>query len=153
MAAAHEFWRVLEEQQCGTLREIFGAELHDTGHGRHATPEGRGQLSLGCLRPAQPPELVHCPGRDGKTQIRLRFTDGQCEVDAGVTDLRLYGGDHAAPDAARVRAVAQWLAAGQEAILSLGLTRKYRPSDRHEYQHWLQVNNIHFKEDPVWQLG
>ena len=70
-----------------------------------------------------------------------------------MTDLRLFGDDHATPDAARIRAVAQWIADSQGVILGVGLTRKFRSSDDAPYCHWLQVNNIHLKETPIWLLG
>jgi hypothetical protein len=97
--------------------------------------------------------LYLTPGRDGKQQIRMRFSDGRINVDAGVTDLRLFNDDHATADAARVGALAQRIADGQDVILSVGLTRKFRVADDAPYFHWLQVNNIHRKEEPVWQLG
>jgi len=42
---------------------------------------------------------------------------------------------------------------GPEMILSVGLTRPFAPSSESEEVHWLQVNNVHFEDDPVWQLG
>jgi len=152
-AAAHEFWRLLDDLRGPSLREIFGEDLRDVGRSRYVTPLGLGTTSLGCLRPVGPPELYLTPGRDGKQQIRMKFSDGRLNVDAGVTDLRLFNDDHATADAARVRAVAQRIADGQDVILSVGLTRKFRAADDAPYFHWLQVNNIHLKEDPVWQLG
>jgi hypothetical protein len=83
----------------------------------------------------------------------MRFQDGRLEVDAPVTDLRLYGDDHATLDAARVAAAAQWIADSKDVMLSVGLTRKYRPSEQSAYCHWLQVNNIHLQENPSWLLG
>ena len=70
-----------------------------------------------------------------------------------MTDLRLFGDDHATPEPARLRAAARWIADSRDVLLSVGLTRKFRSSERHEYRHWLQVNNIHLKEDPTWALG
>ena len=83
----------------------------------------------------------------------MTLSDGQIEADASVTDLRLYGDDHATPDPAHLRAVAQSIAGSQGVILSVGLTRKFRSSDAAQYRHWLQVNNIHLKENPTWRLG
>jgi hypothetical protein len=70
-----------------------------------------------------------------------------------VTDLRLFGDDHATPEPARLRAVSQWLADSHGVILSVGLTRKFRPAADAPWRHWLQVNNIHLKENPAWRLG
>ncbi len=152
-AAAHEFWAMLEELQQPRLREIFGGDLGAMGRGRYGTELGKGNVSLGLLRPAGPPRLYLAQGRDGKPQIRLRFSDGEIEADAGVTDLRLVGDDHATPAPARVRAAARWMADSREVILGLGLTRPFRSSDGAAYRHWLQVNNIHLRDDPTWRLG
>ena len=113
---------------------------------------GKERASLGFLRPAAPPKLYLTRSRDGKPQIRMKLCDGQIEADAGVTDLRLFGDDHATPEPARVRAVAQWIADSGDVILGVGLTRKFRPSDDAAYRHWLQVNNIHLRSEPAWRL-
>ena len=152
-AAADEFWRLLEEMQYASLCEIFGTALQETGAGRWSTALGQGTRSLGILRPAAPPELYVTAGRDGRRQIRMKLTDGRIRADAGVTDMRLFGDDHATPEPTRIRAAAQRMAESRDVLLSVGLTRKFRSSDRNEYRHWLQVNNIHLKEDPTWALG
>ena len=59
----------------------------------------------------------------------MKLSDGQIHADASVTDLRLYGNDHAKPDAARIRAAAQWIADSRDVILSVGLTRQFRVCD------------------------
>jgi hypothetical protein len=152
-AAAHEFWALLEELQRPRLREIFGPELCAVGRDRLGTEEGVGSASLGLLRPAAPPHLYLAQNRSGKPQLRMRFGDGELEADAGVTDLRLFGDDHATPEPARVRALAHSLADAGRVILGLGLTRKFRSSDDAVYRHWLQVNNIHLRDEPTWRLG
>jgi hypothetical protein len=152
-AAAQEFWCLLEELQKPRLRDIFGPQLCEAATGRYATDLGLGDASLGIVRPAAPPKLYQTRSRDGKPQVRMKLSDGQIEADAGVTDLRLFGDDHATPDPAWLRAAAQWLAAGQDVLLAVGLTRKFRPSPDAPYRHWLQVNNIHLKENPTWRLG
>ncbi len=152
-AAAHEFWTLLEELERPRLREIFGAGLCETGRDRYGTELGQGSASLGFLRPAAPPRMYLTHSRDGKPQVRMKLHDGQIEADTSVTDLRLYGDDHATPDPAHIRAVAQWIADSRGVILSVGLTRKFRSSDAAAYRHWLQVNNIHLKENAGWRLG
>ena len=152
-AAAHEFWGLLDELQQPRLRDIFGAELRETGRNRYGTELGRGTASLGFLRPAAPPELYISHQRNGKPQVRMKLGDGEIEADAGVTDLRLYGDDHATPDQALVRAVGQRMHDSRRVILAVGLTRKFRSSESSPYLHWLQVNNIHLSEDPTWALG
>jgi hypothetical protein len=152
-AAAHEFWSLLEELRQPRLREIFGPALSAAGGGRYGTEVEQGLASLGFLQPAAPPHLYLARSRDGKPQVRMKFSDGQIEADASVTDLRLFGSDHATPDQARIRAVAEAMADSPRVILGLGLTRKFRPSDDAAYRHWLQVNNIHLRDDPIWRLG
>ena len=152
-AAAHEFWALLEELHRTCLREIFGQAIREVGHRRYATELGEGGVSLGILRPAAPPELYVTRSCDGKQQIRMRLRDGEMAVDAAVTDLRLFGDDHATPEAARVSAASQWIANSKDVLLSVGLTRKFRSSADATYRHWLQVNNIHLKENPSWALG
>jgi hypothetical protein len=153
LAAAHEFWRLLEEVQRTSLREIFGAALREVGRGRWGTDLGEGEASLGLLRPAASPELYLSSGRDGRQQVRMRLSDGQIQADAGVNDLRLFGDDHATADPARIRAAVRWIADSQGVILGVGLTRKFRASGDASYRHWLQVNNIHLQEYPTWSLG
>ncbi len=153
LAASHEFWGMIEELQRPRLCDIFGVELHAAGNKRYAAALGQGTASLGFLRPARPPELYLARKRDGMPQVRIRFGDGRVKADAGVTDLRLFGDDHATPDAARVRAAAQWIRDSRQVILGVGLTRKYRPADNLPYFHWLQVNNIHLQEMPTWPVG
>lgn len=152
-ASAQEFWSLLEALAKPALGEIFGEALRAVGRARYATDAGQGPASLGCLRPNRPPELYLATGRDGKPQIRMRFGDGQIEADAGVTDLRLRQPNHTTPDGQKVRAVARMIGGSDEVILSLGLTRKFRPSEKSDYFHYLQVNNVHLKEDPAWPLG
>lgn len=151
-AAADEFWRLLEEVQCASLGEIFGTALQETGQGRWSTALGQGTRSLGILRPAVSPELYVTSGRDGQ-RVRMRLTVGRIRADLGVTDIRLFGDDHATPELARIRATAQRMADSQGVLLGVGLTRKFRSSPQHEYRHWLQVNNIHLKDNPAWVLG
>jgi len=152
-AEAHEFWNLLHEVTATRFREIFGEALKAVGHMRLGTEPGCGSASLGCLRPRDPPQLYLAAARDGKRQIRIKFTDGAMRADASVTDLRLYGDDHATPDADKVRGVAKWILDSEGVLLGVGLTRKFRPSEQAAYVHYLQVNNIHLKEEPTWQLG
>jgi hypothetical protein len=152
LAAAHEFWSLLEELRRPSLREIFGPALHEVSRGRWVTDVDHGSVSLGLLRPAAPPRLYLDPVANGKQRVRMTFSDGQLEADASVTDIRLFADDHATPDPARVRATAQRIADSRGVLLSVGLTRQFRVSERAPYYHWLQVNNIHLATEPVWQL-
>ncbi len=78
---------------------------------------------------------------------------GRIPLNVSVTDIRLYGADHVTPDPAAVSAAQAKLASSAEVLLSVGLTRAY--SDWLSNQpplHWLQVNNLHFVEEPLWNL-
>ncbi len=152
-APPEEFWKLLESLAEPTLRAIFGGALRAVGHARYGTDLGQGQASLGCLRLQHPPELYLVARRDGKPQIRIKLNDGEIQADAGVTDLRLRQANHTTPDDQKVRAVARRIRGSDQVILGVGLTRKYRPSDNAPYVHYLQVNNVHLKEEPTWQLA
>jgi hypothetical protein len=80
----------------------------------------------------------------------MRFTDGRLRVEASVTDLRLFADDHATSNEAAVRAANQALACSRGVILGVGLTRPYSPGPNQPERHWLQVNNLHFEDDPLW---
>lgn len=152
-ACSREFWSLLDGLAKPTLQGVFGAALRAVGRSRYAADVGKGLASLGCVRPQGPPDLYLAAGRDGKPQVRMRLSDGEIEADASVTDLRLRGADHTTPDRDTVRAVARRICGSDDVILSLGLTRKFRPSEKADYFHYLQVNNVHLKEDPTWELG
>jgi hypothetical protein len=38
-------------------------------------------------------------------------------------------------------------------ILGVGLTRAFQREQNGPGRHWLQVNNIHFEDQPIWRLG
>lgn len=144
---AAEFWELLSSVSQTSLGDIFGAAL--TPHGEtYVVGVGTGLASLGCLRPAQPPELaINATGR-----IRLKLSDSARTAWLTVTDLRLYQPDLATPRHETVRHVARRLAQGAEAIVSVGLTRPWQKPGEPVSRHWLQVNNIHLKDDPLWRL-
>jgi hypothetical protein len=73
-------------------------------------------------------------------------------VDLSVNDLRLYERDGRTPRRELVASVEERLKSGVEAILSVGLTRPWQKRSDTAERHWLQVNNIHLKDDPLWQL-
>ena len=144
--AAGWFWELLCSRSCTTLREIFGRELKKAGPRSCATSEGRGSVSLGCFRPSFKPELWIRGSRDA-AQIRMKMRDNGFRISVSVTDIRLYKEDHFSPDYAIVKHVAHEIRSGTEVVLGVGLTRAFAG------YHWLQVNNIHLRADPTWQLG
>jgi hypothetical protein len=83
----------------------------------------------------------------------MRFSDGALKVDVSVTDIRLYGTDHLTPDETMVEQVNERIRQGVNVILSVGLGRQYAAAPGVAPRHWLQVNNIHLADQPVWLLG
>lgn len=150
-----EFWNLLRGATRRTLGEIFGECLKPIGRNSRGTEVGQGRASLGCLVPGSPPRLWCTEARGSKPgRIRITLGQGQTQVILGVTDLRLYRHDHMTPDPRCIRRVADRLASADAVILGVGLTRPFAASSHaaREY-HWLQVTNLHFPGDPVWELG
>jgi hypothetical protein len=147
-----EFWRLLNELAEVRLARLFGPDLTKRGTSAAAVDVGRGAASLGCLVPAGRPQLYVRPRAGRPAQVRLRVSDGELDLDLGVTDIRLYADKHVTPDAQTVDRVARRLSAGEPVILSVGLTRAAASSADFAPVHWLQVNNIHLESDPAWRL-
>jgi hypothetical protein len=125
LCAPSEFWDFLRGLAKPTLTEIFGEHLKRRGPWSCGVDKGLGTASLGCLDPANRPELYLRP-REGKPpQIRIRVNDGIFDLDLGVTDARLYKSDLVTPDKSRVNRAAEKLEQGVGVILSVGLTRAF----------------------------
>jgi hypothetical protein len=155
VATPAEFWKWLATLGKLELRQIFGPDLTSYGPRSCGVGLGKGQSSLGCLRPWRCANL-HPRPRPGKTpQVRIDVHDGVFHLDLAVTDIRLYGPDHVTPDDTAIRRVGQRLRSNEEVILCVGLTRPLHPTpgSRLPPLHWLQVTNLHFRDDPIWQLG
>jgi hypothetical protein len=150
---ADEFWELLESLAKAKLGEIFGRDLLPRGPRSYAVDVGKGIASLGCYVTPNRPHLF-LQRRDPLSRgcVRIQFQSGQYEFELGVTDIRLYRDDHVTPDPDVIQRVAEGLRQGPEVILSVGLTRAYRSTPQEPALHWLQVNNIHFKDDPCWKL-
>jgi hypothetical protein len=153
VARAETFWEVLERTSKNRLKEIFGDDLKHIGQSVYGTDPGCGQASLGCLRLNRKPSLYVDTGRSGKPQVRLSFTDGKLHVNAGITDIRFYEIDDYSPKEEIISDIKAQIKASEAIILSLGLSRPFASSPQFDPVNWLQVNNIHFRENPVWQLG
>jgi hypothetical protein len=146
-----KFWKLLNRVAKTKLKDIFGRDLIRLGSSSCGVEVGKGSASLGCLTLNTYPSL-YIQKRSGKNdQVRMNFTDDDFQLDCGVTDIRLYGHDHVTPEEKVVEAIAQRLN-NTPVILSMGLTRALRSSPDFDPVHWLQVNNIHFEDDPTWQL-
>jgi hypothetical protein len=81
---------------------------------------------------------------------RLHVTDGALTADLPVTDLRLFEPDQFTLRPEAVDLVAERLRRGTEVLLSVGLTRPWQKPDDTVERHWLQVNNIHLADNPIW---
>jgi hypothetical protein len=145
---ADDYWDALEAVARESLEEIFGPalELWDESG---TVDLGEGHASLGCLRPEKQPWMYV----DHRGTVRLVLDYLMPSVDLSVTDLRLYERDGRTPRRDLVRSVQKRLEAGVETILSVGLTRPWQKWNDDAERHWLQLNNIHLKDDPLWQLG
>ncbi len=142
-----DFWDSLEEVARGSLEGIFGPDLElwdESG----TVDVGGGRASLGCLKPEGRPWLYV----DHRGAVRMVLDRPIPSVDLVVNDLRLYERDGRTPRRDLVVAVQRRLEAGVETILSVGLTRPWRKRGDSAERHWLQVNNIHLRDDPLWRL-
>jgi hypothetical protein len=144
----HDYWDALERVARESLGEIFGPalELWDESG---TLDVGEGHASLGLLKPEKQPWMYV----DHRGTVRLVLDYLLPSVDLSVTDLRVYERDGRTPRRDLVQSLQKRLQAGVETILSVGLTRPWQKRGDTEERHWLQLNNIHLKDDPLWQLG
>ena len=90
---------------------------------------------------------------DSYGKIRAVITDGTFTVELSVTDIRLYEADHKTPKENLIWQINTQIQGGTPVILSVGLTRPWRHSDDMVERHWLQVNNLHLKDQALCPLG
>ena len=142
-----DYREALEKVAQESLEGIFGPalELWDESG---TVDVGEGWASLGCLKPERNPWVYV----DHRGTIRLVLDYLIPSIDLAVTDLRLYEMDGRTPRRDVAASVQRRLEAGVETILSVGLTRPWQKWGDSEERHWLQVNNIHLMDDPLWQL-
>lgn len=137
------FWRLLKQTSYRGLRAIFGNELERRGK-TCATSVGQGVGSLGNLQPKGKPELrINNSGK-----IRIGIYDGTFRPEVSVTDIRLYEKDQQTARHAVQEAIAS-RCKNTNVILSVGLSRPWKKEGDSAERHWLQVNNIHFEDDPL----
>lgn len=134
------FWKKLNGATKESLQHIFGPALKPTERRTAAfTLEGKGEASLGMLRPEEP--RLEIGWERNKGVLRFRFSDPVLgAVALKVTDLRLLKG-YSTPRADRVKLLQGNL---EGCLIAVGLTGAYKR------RHWLQVNNIYPKENPLW---
>jgi hypothetical protein len=142
------FWRYLQAAARPRLSQLFGADLRAHGRGC-VVAVGHGIASLGCLIPQERPLLAV----DERGSVRMTLTDGVFSPNVSVTDIRLFQEDHQTPNLTLIEQVNQRMRDTSEIILSVGLGRQWQKPGDSEARHWLQVNNIHLRDQPIWQLG
>ena len=136
-------WALLEDSAERSVAAIFGADLERDGN-TASVAIGSGDRSLGHLRPRNRPLLEISYG---KPRVRLNDADlGPMRLP--ITDLRLFD-----PQTGRLQERAVHLLADRlrrrEVVLAVGLTRPWAREDENA-RHWLQINNIHLDDDPLW---
>jgi len=142
-----DYWEFLNQVTQESLAAIFGPEL-ELWEESCTLDVGEGRASLGCLAQEERPWLYV----DHRDTVRMVLESVTPSVDLSVTDLRLYESDHKTPRKDLVADVQKRLEGGVEAILSVGLTRPWRKQGDTTERHWLQVNNIHLQDDPLWRI-
>jgi len=146
--AADRFWRMLSDNAASDLRSIFGDDLQPLGKGA-VVNLNTGAVSLGCVRLRTPPRFEV----NSWDKIRAHLSDNEFALDLSVTDLRLYRDDQKTPRSKLLFEIGRRIARGVPVILAVGLARAWlKPGDTTR-RHWLQVNNIHLEDDPVWKLA
>lgn len=126
---------------------MFGEALHEQSSGA-AVDVGTGTASLGCLRPSTLALYVN-----GWGKLRAGVSDGIWTLDLSVTDLRLYEADNQTVREELLGNLQQRIESRVPVIVSVGLARAFRAQGDAQSRHWLQVNNIHLEDDPVWPQG
>lgn len=144
------FWEKLNGATKDSLHTIFGPALKPTERKTAAfTLEGEGEASLGVVRPDEPRlERDWEWGRYGLRKVlRFRFADPIIGMIAPkVTDLRLWK-NYSTPRADRVKRLQGNL---EGCLIAVGLTGSKKYDTFPEARHWLQVNNIFPRGDPLW---
>jgi len=145
--SADRFWEMLSDNATSDLRSIFGNALQPLGKGAVVNVNA-GAASLGCVRLNTPPEFEI----NAWDKIRAHLNDDEFALDLSVTDLRLYRDDQKTPRSKLLFEIRKRIARGVPVILAVGLTRAWQKPGDDRRRHWLQVNNIHLEDDPVWKL-
>jgi hypothetical protein len=138
-----ELWALMTDVAESELRSIFGGELDRDGR-TASLPEGVGDASLGVMRPRGRLLL-----EIEYAKPRLRFLDPELgSLNAPVTDLRLVEPETGALDRDRVALVQDRLRR-RECLLSIGVGHVWAREEGRP-RHWLQINNIHLDDNPLW---
>ena len=146
--APDRFWQMLSDSAAADLRSIFGDDLQPLGKGAVVNLNA-GTISLGCVRLRTRPKFEI----NSWDKIRAHLNDDEFALDLSVTDLRLYREDQKTPRTKLLFEVGRRIGRGVPVILAVGLARAWQKPGDTTRRHWLQVNNIHLEDDPVWKLA
>jgi len=141
--SAADFWRTLLGAAAPDLATVFGTHLEPQGNGA-AVEVGKGAASLGCILINRAVLEV-----DPWDKIRITFQSGNLHVELSVTDVRFVLDDFKTPNQPVIANAIQRFRSGVPAMLCVGLARAWRKPGDDLQRHWLQVNNIHFADDPL----
>lgn len=147
-----EFWIRLEKSERSSLKSIFGSALLASPISKAAyIMRGRGKASLGVLR-VRNARLSIQKRWNKRTERREQvprcwFEDPDMgELALRVYDLRLWETDHATPAMDAVDRIRGGL---DDCFVSFGLGRHWPPRGA-DSRHWLRVNNVYPRGDPLW---
>ncbi|HEY5229895.1 MAG TPA: hypothetical protein VIJ11_03250, partial [Galbitalea sp.] len=142
--SARRYLELLHEHAHSSLHAIFGDELvrHDWNY---AIDKGRGTASLGILRVRRKPDIE--VDRYGK--LRLRLNDEDKPAFLSVTDVRFVKADHKTIKTNVITDVRERMRRGVDVLLMLSLARAFQRSDDDCERHWLQVNGICMRDQPL----
>lgn len=140
-----DLWRLLERCSRSRFADVFGPLLEPVG-ATAAFPEGKGDASLGILRPNARPTLDIF--ETAVKAVKLRVGDGAHEFNAAVTDIRLFHADGSLHHE-MYNALSERLRT-EPCLLAMGVGRPWRREGDVAPRHWLQVNGIHFPSGPDW---
>jgi hypothetical protein len=85
----------------------------------------------------------------GTAPLRSRSGIAILRPTPSVTDVRLVKPDFKTPNQKKIEIAQQKLVKEVSAIICVGLTRPWTKPGDDRRRHWLQVNNIHFSDDPL----
>lgn len=136
------FLKILDGLAQDSLRSIFGPDLESQKLTSAYVPVGTGERSLGILRLSG----AKLEERD-ESEIRLVFGDRDfAKLELKVTDLRLWEG-YNNPKTDRVERIQGKL---DDCLVAVGLSGAWAAKGQIE-RHWLQINNIYPRSDPLWE--
>jgi hypothetical protein len=141
------FWKEIDAAADDDLNEIFGEQFEETSRS-FSTPEGEGSHSLGCYRPSQTPNI----GMDTygtKVSVYAYMPWGNQVKKIPITDLRLVDANFTVSPA-RVQSLQKLVSAASDVLFSVGLSRPFAKSGSDEKRHWMQINNVFPKQNPLW---